>query len=89
MQPSTVRSEILNPFKLRTGKTAPESAGSRYLIACQAVAVGPVSASPSDGEILDPEIATQSVSLYHLPPTMQVTIKSGLSITAPKLTAKA
>ena len=45
--PKMVRSEILKPLTWRMGRTAPDSAGSMYLNACQAVAVGPVSASPS------------------------------------------
>lgn len=45
--PKMVRSEILKPLAWRMGRTAPDSAGSMYLKPCHAVAVGPVSASPS------------------------------------------
>lgn len=47
MTPKIVLSEILKPFACKMGSTAPDSAGSMYLYACQAAAVGPVSASPS------------------------------------------
>mgnify|MGYP001582800615 CR=1 FL=1 len=45
--PGSVRSEILNPLTWRTGRTAPDSLGSRNLCECQAAAVGPDSDSPS------------------------------------------
>ena len=43
----TVGLSILKPFRCRMGSTAPSSAGLRNLLECQAVARGPVSASPS------------------------------------------
>jgi hypothetical protein len=47
MRASTVGLAILYPFRCRIGSTAPSPAGSRNLLECQAVASGPVSASPS------------------------------------------
>lgn len=64
-----VGEEILKPLRCRIGSTAPDVAGSRNLVLCQAAAVGPVSASPS--------------------PTMQATIRSGLSRAAPNAVARA
>lgn len=37
MQPKTVRSLILNPLRCRIGSTAPDSCGSRNLVACHAL----------------------------------------------------
>src|SRR5580698_566275 len=47
MRASNVGLEILKPLRCRIGKTAPSVTGSRNLLECQAVASGPVSASPS------------------------------------------
>ena len=47
MRASTVGLAILYPLRCRIGSTTPSVTGSRNLFECQAVASGPVSASPS------------------------------------------
>src|SRR5580700_7581857 len=47
MRARTVGLAILYPLRCRIGSTAPSLAGLRNLLECQAVASGPVSASPS------------------------------------------
>ena len=47
MREKTVGLAILKPLRWRMGSTAPSVLGLRNLLECQAVARGPVSASPS------------------------------------------
>ncbi len=47
MRASSVGLLILKPFRCRIGSTTPSVTGFSILVDCQAVASGPVSASPS------------------------------------------
>src|SRR5437764_8295511 len=47
MRAGMVGLAIFQPLRARIGSTAPSRAGFRNLLECQAVASGPVSASPS------------------------------------------